>query len=445
MLNRKTFMQLRLKLLLALAASIVSASAKAQDVPRPIPPELSSVVADIPVNYDESKVGTYTLPDPLILLNGKPVHDIKTWNEKRRPEIIRLFEDNEYGRSPGRPADMTFDVFDKGTPALNGKAIRKQITIYFTKDKNGPKMDLLEYLPAAAKKRVPLLLNISFSPNSLVVEDPGIRPSLVWDAKTKTRIPATRGLQKLDVIPWLDAGFGIATFLYTDLEPDTAAGLPVGVRSIYLKSGQTQPAPDEWGSFAAWGWGISRAMDYLETDPGVDAKRVGITGSSRLGKTVLWAAARDTRFALVIASCSGEAGAALSRRNYGESIAIMTAPTRGPYHFAANYQKYGGHEDQLPMDAHMLIALIAPRPLLLQTADLDFWSDPKGEFLAAVAAAPVYKLLNKDPLDTDQWPMPKVPILHDLGYYMHDGPHGIVPSDWPIYLDFMKMHLHPER
>src|SRR6202043_2096070 len=166
----------------------------------------------------------------------------------------------------------------------------------------------------------------------------------------------------------------------------------------------TEPAADEWGSIAAWAWGLSRAMDYLETDKSVDAKRIAITGVSRLGKTVMWAGAHDTRFAMVIASCSGEGGAALSRRNYGETIAHLVAPTRYPYQFAANYGKFGAHVDQLPVDANMLVALVAPRPLLLQTGNTDKWSDPKGEFLAAVAAGPVYKLLGKDGLDTDQMP-----------------------------------------
>jgi len=415
---------------------------------RPAVTAAPTVVAGIPVNYDEAKVGTYTLPDPLVLANGKPVRDAKTWYKKRRPEIVRLFEENQYGRAPGRPKAMSFDVFDKGTPAFGGKAIRKQITIYFTADKKGPKLDLLEYLPAAAKKPVPLLLDISFVPNSSAVDDPGVKQGEIWDPKTNKRVPAPEGRRsfgKLNVVPIIDAGFGVATFNYADVDPDALGGLPYGVRALYLKKGQTQPAPDEWGSIAAWGWGLSRAMDYLETDKGVDAKRVAIMGVSRLGKTVMWAGAHDTRFAMVIASCSGEGGAALSRRNYGETIAHLVAPTRYPYQFAANYQKYAHHVDQLPVDANMLVALIAPRPVLLQTGDKDLWSDPKGEFLAAVAAGPVYKLLGKDGLDTDQWPAAKTPILHDIGYYMHDGGHGTVPSDWNIYLEFMKMHLHPEQ
>lgn len=399
-------------------------------------------VAGIPVNYDEALVGNYTLPNPLVFSNGKPVRDAKTWYEKRRPEIVRLFEQNQFGVSPGRPAEMTFDVFDKGTPAFAGKAIRRQVTIYFSKNKSGPKVDLLIYLPANANKAVPLFLNISFTANSSAVDDPGIKPGEVW-GRDKKRVPAPKGgaFGRLDVLPFLEQGIGVATVYYGDIDPDFLGGVASGVRALYLKPGETEPAANEWGAIAAWAWGLSRVMDYLETDKAIDAKRVAIFGVSRLGKTVLWAGAHDTRFALVIASCSGEGGAALSRRNYGETIKHLTAPTRYPYQFAANYQKYGDHVDQFPVDSHLLVALIAPRPLLLQTGDQDFWSDPKGEFMAAVAADPVYKLLAKQGLESEQMPLAGQPLLGRLGYYEHKGGHGTIPTDWEVFLKFLKMYL----
>ena len=265
----------------------------------------------------------------------------------------------------------------------------------------------------------------------------------MWNREKNARVPATvRPQGRLNVAPFLAQGIGVATIYYGDIEPDFAEGFPNGVRKHFLKPGQTQPAPDEWGAIAAWGWGLSRAMDYLETDKGVDAKRVAIVGISRLGKTVLWAGARDTRFAMVIASCSGESGAALSRRNYGETVKHMTA--RFGYQFAANYASFGDRVAELPVDAHMLVASIAPRPLLLQTGDKDFWSDPKGEFLSAVAAGPVYTLLGKEALGTDQMPPAGTPIFHTLGYVMHDGGHGTIPSDWDLFLRFMQMHLKPQ-
>lgn len=399
-------------------------------------------VAGIPVNYDEAKVGTYTLPDPLMLANSQTVRDANAWYKKRRPEILRLFEENQFGRSPGRPSDMSFDVFDKDTPAFDGKAIRRQVTIYLSKNKSGPKMDLLVYLPANARKPVPLFLNLSFTANSSAVDDPGIKPGEVW-GRDKKRGPAPKGgaFGRLDIAPFLAQGIGVATVYYGDIEPDFLGGAPFGVRGSYLKPGQTEPGPDEWGAIAAWAWGLSRAQDYLETDKGVDAKRVAIFGISRLGKTVLWAGAHDTRFAIVIASCSGEGGAALSRRNYGETIKHLTAPTRYPYQFAANYQKFGDRVDQFPVDAHLLIALIAPRPLLLQTGDQDGWSDPKGEFLSAVAAGPVYRLLGKRGLVQEQMPPAGEALLGTLAYYMHKGGHGTVPSDWELFVKFLKMHL----
>jgi hypothetical protein len=412
-----------------------TAPGQTQNAPR-------SEVAGIPVNYDESRVGTYTLPDPLVLADGKPVRDAKTWNQKRRPEIVRLFEENQFGRSPGKPAGMSFDVFDKGTPAFDGKALRRQVTIYFSPNKTGPKMELLVYLPANATKPVPLLLNLSFTANSNAVADPGVKPGEIWN-REKKRVPAPKDgrFGSLKVAPFLEQGFGVATFYYGDVDPDFLGGIPHGVRALYLKPGQTEPAPNEWGAIGAWAWGASRALDYLETDKAVDSKRVAITGVSRLGKTVLWAGARDPRFAMVIASCSGEGGAALSRRNYGETIKHLTEPTRYPYQFCANYAKYGDRLNDFPVDAHMLLSLIAPRPVLLQTGDTDVWSDPKGEFLAAVAAEPVFKLLGKQGLGTAQMPAAGQPIFHTLGYVMHAGGHGTIPSDWELFLKFMQMRL----
>ncbi len=428
--------------LLTFPMPAMQAQATAPPTPRPAP----DVVAGIPVNYDEAKVGAYTLPDPLKFDNGKPVRDAKSWYSKRRAEIEQIFLTQQYGRDPGRPSGEKFEVTEAGTPALDGKAVRKQVTIRFSEDPAWPAIHLLIYLPAAAKKPVPMFFSINFGAVQNAVDDPGITPEEVWDPKTNTRIapPKGRGFGRLNVEPFLDAGFGVATFYYGDVDPDYPTGFSNGIRARYLKPGASERSPDDWGSIGAWAWGMSRVEDYFETDKSIDAKQVAIHGVSRLGKTVMWAGAHDQRFAAVIASCSGEGGAALSHRDYGETIAHLTAPSRYPYQFAANYAKYGGFPDTAPMDANLLVSLIAPRPLLLQTGSTDKWSDPKGEFLAAVAAGPVYKLLGKDGLDTDVWPDPKQPILHDLAYYMHDGGHGMVPTDWDIYIQFLKMHLHPE-
>ncbi len=434
-----------LRLLLVLAL-IRAASAQIADAE-------PGLVAGIPVNYTEAKSGEYTVPDALKLNNGTPVKDARTWTTKRRPEIRKLIEDHWFGRAPGRPKEMSFDVFEKGAPAFDGKAIRRQVTIYFTKDRSGPKMELLLYLPSAAKGPVPVFLNMSFFANNLAVADPEIRTGSRWDRESRKQVPAVpppaaansaanrRPPRGLRVEQFLEAGIGIATFTKDDLAPDFTSTEGMGVKELYLKPGQTKPAPDEWGAIAAWAWGASRALDYLETDKGVDAKRVAIHGVSRLGKTALWGGAADERFAMVIASCSGEGGAAIARRNYGETLAHMSAPTRYPYQFAGNYAKYGNKVNEWPVDANLLIAMIAPRPLLLQTGNTDRWSDPYGEFLAAVAAAPVYELFGKKALGTTKLPAPGEAILHDIGYIMHDGGHGTVPSDFDVYIQFMKVHL----
>jgi hypothetical protein len=401
-------------------------------------------VADIPVNYTEAKVGSYTLPDPLKLANGKPVKDAKTWTEKRRPELLRLIEENQFGKVPARPADLSFAVTDAGTPAFEGRALRRQITVYFTKDKAaGPHADVLLYLPANAKGPVPVLLYANFTANNLAVEDPGVKVGRVWNLQQKQRVPATAANRfgRLNVVATVERGFGLATVNYADFDPDTPGAIAHGVRQLYLKPGQAAPAADEWGTISAWSWGLSRLLDYFETDKQVDARRVGLLGVSRLGKTVLWTGVRDPRFALVIASCSGEGGAAVARRNYGETLAHMSHPTRYQYQFAANYGKWAANPADWPVEANLLVALMAPRPLLLQTGNTDIWSDPTGEFVAAVSATPVYRLFGREGMETEQMPQTGLLVGGTLGYYMHAGGHGTIPSDWEVFLQFMEQHL----
>ncbi|MCX6333010.1 MAG: acetylxylan esterase [Bacteroidia bacterium] len=421
-----------------LTAIIWYSTVSAQDVPA----SENRIVAGIPVNYDEAKVGSYTLPDPLVMLNGKKVKNEKMWYKKRRPEILNMFYEYQYGKVPEKPKDMSFNLFDKGTPALDGKALRKQVTVYFTKDTSDFKMDILIYLPANAKGPVPLFLNFSFSPNAAVANDSGIKAGTMWGRDGK-RVPVSRTgrFGRMNITQFLDEGIGFANICYGDIEPDFAKGYKSGIRSYYARPDTTYPAPDQWGAISAWSWGLSRAMDYFETDPQIDAKKIALFGVSRLGKTVLWTGARDTRFGMVIASCGGEGGAAISRRNYGENIDHMTHPTRYFYQFAGNWRNYKDDFSKSPVDAHMLVALMAPRPLLLQTGDTDYWSDPKGEFLAAVAAEPVWTLLGKKGLGTTVWPAAGTPILYDLGYYMHAGGHGSMPTDYPVFIKFMKMHF----
>ncbi len=404
--------------------------------------------APVAANYDESKVGTYTLPDPLVLQNGKPVRDAKTWVKKRRPEILKAYEEEIYGRSPGRPGNMKFDVWDTDRKALDGKAVRKQIDIKFSGRTNNPVIHVVLYTPAGATGPVPTFVCLSFSGNYKISTDPGIKITETWDRKRDTsEMPAdtARGTShSWRIADTLARGYGVAAVYYCDIEPDLddGTGARYGVRSMYMKPGRPEPG-DNWGSISAWAWGASRVADYLETDKDVDRKQLIMLGQSRLGKTALWAGAQDERFAMVIASCSGEMGASLGRRNYGETIDHMIDVYS--YQFCPNFKKYKGRWNEMPVDTHMLISLIAPRPLYLSTGSLDQWSDPKGEFLAARAAEPVYKLLGKEGLDTDAFPPLDHAIMHDIGFSCHTGKHDILPEDWDRFLDFADMHLkHPE-
>ncbi len=401
-------------------------------------------VAGIAVNYDEDRVGEYTLPDLFTASDGRRISNAKDWLRIRRPEIVRLFEESQFGKAPGKPAGMRFDVFDKGTPAFGGKALRKQVTIRPLKGDPEQKIDVVIYLPANSKKPVPLLLSISFAAPNQIIDDAGIKIGEIWNQqgqKVKADQPSRFG--KMNVEQFIDAGFGFATFYYGDVEPDLKDGIKNGIRGKYLKPGQTQVGETEWGAVAAWAWGLGRVMDYFETDTQIDSKRIAIQGASRLGKTVFWAGARDPRFAMVIASVSGESGAAISRRNYGETVAHMTHPTRYQYQYAPRYHSFSDSVNRLPVDGHMLVASIAPRPLLLQTGSTDYWSDPKGEFLSAVAAEPVYRLFGHSGPGGSPMPAPGDTSLamNRLGFYMHDGGHSVLPEDWKVFIAFMKKHL----
>jgi hypothetical protein len=394
------------------------------------------------VNYDEQRVGAYTVPDVLAFNNGKPVRSARDW-KRRRAEILELFATNVYGHNPKAPRHVSFDVFDIDKTALGGKATRKQVTVYFSDKKDGPKEDVLIYIPAGARKPVPLILSLNFSGNQAVINDPGIKLSTIWDSKTHVRRLASeesRGHDKeFEVEKILARGYGFATICYQNIEPDFKGGYVEGIRSLFLKPGQTEPAPDEWGAIGAWAYGLSRAMDYLETDKDVDAKRVAIMGHSRLGKTVLWAGALDARFAMVLSSCSGEGGASLFRRNYGETVTNLLDVF--PYWFNGNFEKYRDRANRLPVDAHELIALIAPRPVYITGAEEDRWGDPKGEFLACVAAGPVYRLLGAQDLGTKEMPPLNQPIMHSIGYHVRTGRHAVTAFDWEQFLAFADLHL----
>lgn len=393
-------------------------------------------------NYDEARVGIYSLPDPLIFNNGEAVRSARDW-KRRREEILELFATNVYGHSPHAPKQISYEVFDTDKAALGGKAIRKQVTIYFSSKKDGPREDVLIYIPAAARRPVPMILALNFSGNQAVINDPGIKLPAIWSWKTHLKQQASeesRGHDKeFEVEKILARGYGFATIYYQDIEPDFKGGYVEGIRPVFFKPGQSEPAPDDWGAIGAWAYGLSRAMDYLEKDKDVDRKRVAVMGHSRLGKTALWAAAIDPRFAMVLSSCSGEGGASLFRRDYGETVANLVDVF--PFWFDGNFERFRGRVDKLPVDAHELIALIAPRPVYVTGAEDDRWGDPRGEFLACVAAGPVYRLLGVQDLGTIEMPPLNQPIMHTIGYHFRTGRHAVTPFDWEQFLSFADTHL----
>jgi hypothetical protein len=385
-----------------------------------------------------------------MMKNGQRVRSAADWNQVRRPEIVRLFETHVYGKTPARRIRGRFKFGSIDPRALGGTAIRKQVAIRFSEDASSPTLNLLLYTPANVSKPVPVFLGLNFGGNHTIHSDPGIALAETWirdpgwaEGGTRELTPHIRklaeessrgrasGRWQLEKI--LAGGFGLATLYCGDIEPDFNGGLEHGVRALFLPKGQ-KPARDEWGTIAAWAWGLSRAADYLETDKNVDGKRISVMGHSRLGKTALWAGAQDTRFAIVISNDSGEGGAALSRRKFGEDLRHLN--THFPHWFCTNYHQYIDREDELPVDQHMLLALIAPRPLYVASAAEDLHADPRGEFLSAVHAGRVYELLGEKGLGTDEMPAVHQPIMNTIGYHVRAGKHDVTAYDWDQYLAF---------
>lgn len=302
------------------------------------------------------------------------------------------------------------------------------------------------YIPKNTSQPAPVFIGLNFKGNQSIAEDPWIPITPRWvsnvpdlginDNKANA---STRGVQAsrwpLEML--IDEGYAVATAYYGDLEPDHDDGWKTGIRTT-LKS-ETGLRPEQWGAIGAWGWGLCRMMDYLETDERVDATKVVITGHSRLGKAALWAAANDERFAIVVSNDSGEGGAALSRRNYGETVESINRIF--PHWFVAKFKTYGSDPSRLPVDQHMLISLMTPRPVYVASAKEDQWADPYGEFLSAVHAGPVYALFGKKGLGTDQMPPTGKSIGNAIGYHIREGEHDIKPIDWEHYVAFANKHF----
>lgn len=401
------------------------------------------------VIYDENKVPPYTLPDPLRFEDGSPVRSARQW-PRRRAEIFALFERHVYGRTPaGRPPGLRFEPISPSEPALGGAALRKQWRVLFSGNRSGPHMDLLLYLPPQSRQKVPAFLGLNFQGNHAIRNDPGIvlNQNVERDRKASGR-PLDRppdALRGAAASRWAvekitAAGFALVTAYYGDITPDRPNAFSEGVHSLFWPGGQATPAPEEWGAISAWAWGLSRALDCLELEPAIDPRRVAVMGHSRLGKTALWAAASDPRFAIAISNNSGCMGAALSRRRFGETVASISRTF--PWWFCPNFQRYAGREDELPVDQHQLLTLIAPRPLYVASAQEDLWADPRGEFLAAVHASPVWRLHGKKGLPAAEMPPLNHPVMGDIGYHIRAGKHDVTDYDWHQFIAFAKIHFH---
>lgn len=365
-------------------------------------------------NYYESKVPAYTLPELLVSSSGKKISSASEWNKIRRPEILELFRENVYGRVPATTYSKSFKVVNEDKNAMDGKATLKQVEITIASEGKSLIIHLTMFTPNNTGKTSPVFLLIDNRGAGNTDPTRQVK-SEFWPAE--------------EVIA---RGYGIAVFPNSDVDPDNFDDFKNGIHAVLDRG--IRP-PDAWGTIAAWAWGASRCMDYFETDPGVDIKKVAVLGHSRGGKTALWAGAEDQRFSLVISNESGCGGAALARRRFGETVARIN--TSFPHWFCTNYRKYSDNENAMPVDMHMLLALIAPRALYVDCAGDDLWGDPRGSYLSLFYSQPAYRLMKvKSSIPEAMPPLNKQVVSGKVGFHIRDGGHNMLLKDWNFFMDF---------
>jgi len=394
-------------------------------------------------NYDENQVPDYTIPSPLDIIPGKRIATAAEWIREGRPAVFRMFQNEMYGRIPPRPDKMEFTLISFRDDALEGKAIRKEVRITLSMA-NGRRhsFDLLMYAPKTAlEKPVPAFLGLNFKGNQATTDEMDVRMT-GWKAQNPALMQEdNRGSQthRWHFKQLVEHGYAGATVCYHDIFPDRATGWGESVLALFEDLDGFEGPHPHYSSIGAWAYGLSRAMDYLESDPLIDASRVAMHGHSRLGKTALWAGACDRRFRIVISNCSGCGGAALSRRWYGETYTYIANVM--PHWFVEPFRKYIGNEDTMPFDQNELIALSAPRAVAVASATEDQWADPKGEFIAAKAAEEVYALFGSKGLPASEHPAPDIYVTGDISYHLRTGKHDQTPFDWEHYIQLADIYL----
>jgi hypothetical protein len=374
-------------------------------------------------NYDEAKVPAYTLPDVLKTSNNTTVKDKTAWEKVRRPEILKLFQENIYGQMPTSYSSIKYSVTNESAAAMNGKAKLKQVVIEVINNNKPVKINLVLFVPNSAKKPVPafLLINNRGKENT----DPTrATKSEFWPAEML-----------------IDSGYAIAAIHVSDLAPDDKVNYVNGVLQLYPEQ---LTVDNGMKAIGAWAWGASRVMDYFEKDKDIESKRVTVVGHSRGGKASLWAAANDQRFAMCVSNCSGNTGAALARRQFGERINRIN--TSFPHWFSNNYRKFNNKENDLPVDQHMLIALSAPRPLYATNASKDLWADPTGTYLSLKNAEKVYELYGiKSNLPANPPGINQPIVQSQLAYHNREGEHNLTAYDWNNFIKFANFHFRKSR